>query len=292
MMKFAIFLGCNIPARVDQYDRAARAVLDRLGVDLVDIRQFNCCGYPMRNIDRRAFVLSAAGNLAAAEQAGLDIIALCKCCFGTLKEAQHLLEEDQDLLGEINRMLSSKGLVYKGQTRVRHFLSVLYHDVGIDAIRAKVSKPFAGLRIATHYGCHALRPSAVTGFDNPVAPSLFDRLVEATGARSVDWPLRLECCGAPLTGINDDLSMTLTGKKIANGRKAGAHYLCAACPYCHLQFDTVQSMMISRNGHDPLACILYPQLLGLCMDIDENILGIGENQIDIQGVTNFLESGE
>jgi len=236
--------------------------LGRLGVDLVDIPRFNCCGYPMRNIDRKAFVLSAAGNLAAAEQAGLDIIALCKCCFGTLKEAQHLLEEDQELLGQINRMLSPKGLAYRGHTRVKHFLSVLYHDVGIEAIRAKVSKPFAGLRIATHYGCHALRPSTVTGFDNPVAPTLFDRLVEATGAESVDWPLRLECCGAPLTGVNDDLSMRLTGKKIADGKKAGAHYLCAACPYCHLQFDTVQNMMISRNGNDPLACILYPQLLG------------------------------
>ncbi|MBW1995877.1 MAG: disulfide reductase, partial [Deltaproteobacteria bacterium] len=128
-MKYAIFLGCNIPARVNQYDGAARAVLKKLDVQLVDIREFNCCGYPMRNIDRKAFALSSAGNLALAEAAGLDILVLCKCCFGTLKEAQHLLKGDENILAEINELLAEKGLKYEGNVQVKHLLSVLYHDV-------------------------------------------------------------------------------------------------------------------------------------------------------------------
>ena len=92
--------------------------------------------------------------------------------------------------------------------------------------------------------------------------------------------------------VNDDLSMNLTEKKIASGKKAGADYLCSACPYCHLQFDTVQKIMVSKNGDDPLASILYPQLLGLCMGIDEKTLGISMNQLDISGVVSFFESGE
>jgi heterodisulfide reductase subunit B len=82
--------------------------------------------------------------------------------------------------------------------------------------------------------------------------------------------------------------MNLTEKKLANGKKAGADYLCAACPYCHLQFDNVQKMMISQNGSEPLASIIYPQLLGLCMGIDEKSLGIHMNQLDISGVISFL----
>ncbi len=111
-------------------------------------------------------------------------------------------------------------------------------------------------------------------------------------AKSVDWPNRLECCGAPVLGVNDDLSMRLTEKKLADAKKADAKYLCSACPYCHLQFDTVQKMMVSQNGNDPLASILYPQLLGLSMGIDEKTLGIGMNQLDISGVTAFFDSGE
>jgi len=290
-MKYALFLGCNIPARVQQYDLSARAVSRQVGLQLVDIREFNCCGYPLRNIDQTAFLFSAAVNLALAEKAGLDIMALCKCCFGSLKEAQHLLKEEGELQAEVKQLLAQRGLQYAGQTQVKHFLSVLYHDVGIDALKSNISRQYNEFKIATHYGCHALRPSKVTQFDDPVNPVIFDKLVEVTGAESIDWTSKLECCGAPLLGVNDDLSMSLTGKKLADGRKAGADYLCSACPYCHLQFDTVQEMMVSGNGDDPLASVLYPQLLGLCLGIDENTLGINMNQLDISKITSFFDQG-
>jgi len=287
-MKYALFLGCNIPARVVQYETAARAVMRKLGVQLIDNRDFKCCGYPVRNLDRKAFLLSASENLARAEKLGLNIMALCKCCFGSLKEAESFLKEDGDLQEEIKHDLAQKGLQYEGKFEVKHFLSVLYHDVGLDEIKSNISQSYRGLKIATHYGCHALRPSKVTGFDDPVAPSLFDKLVEVTGAQSIDYKSKLECCGAPVLGVNDDLSMDITAKKLTNGKKAGADYLCAACPYCQLQFDHVQKMMMSRNGSEALASIVYPQLLGLCMGIDENTLGIHMNQLDITEITSFL----
>ena len=121
---------------------------------------------------------------------------------------------------------------------------------------------------------------------------MFDKLVEVTGAVSVDYTDKLACCGAPVMGFNDDLATTFIHNKLKNSRQAGAHYLCSACPYCHLQFDTVQKMMVSKNGDEPVASVLYPQLLGLCMGIDERTLGIQMNQLDITDVTNFLESGE
>jgi heterodisulfide reductase subunit B len=287
-MKYALFLGCNIPARVVQYETAARAVMRKIGIQLVDSRNFKCCGYPVRNLDRKAFLLSASENLATAEKMGLNIMALCKCCFGSLKEAQHFLKEDGDFQKEIKDALAQKGLQYEGKFEVKHFLSVLYHDVGLDEIKSHISQSYKGLKIATHYGCHALRPSKVTQFDDPVAPSLFDKLVEVTGAQSIDYKSKLECCGAPVMGVNDDLSMDITAKKLTNGKKAGADYLCAACPYCQLQFDHVQKMMMSRNGSESLASIVYPQLLGLSMGIDEDTLGIHMNQLDLTEITSFL----
>jgi heterodisulfide reductase subunit B2 len=290
-MKYALFLGCNIPARVAQYEASARAVLRQVDVQLSDIREFNCCGYPLRNVDQKAFLLSSAVNLALAEKAGLDMMVLCKCCFGSLKEAAHVLQEEGELQDEVKQLLAQKNLAYSGDVTIKHFLSVLYHDVGLDLLKSKITKQYEALKIATHYGCHALRPSKTTQFDDPVAPTIFDELVEITGAVSVDYTDKLACCGAPVMGFNDDLATTFTRKKLENGRQAGAHYLCSACPYCHLQFDTVQKMMLSQNGDDPFASVLYPQLLGLCMGIDEKMLGIQMNQLDITDVTNFLQSG-
>lgn len=288
-MKFTLFIGCNIPARVQHYELSARAVLDKLDVQILDIPEFNCCGYPMRNADFNTFLLFSARNLALAEQKGLDMMTLCKCCFGSLKKANHILKEDSTLRAEINTDLAKEGLTYQGTLEVIHFLSVLHKNIGIAPLKEKITRSFKDLNIATHYGCHALRPSEITQFDDPATPVVFDDLVKVTGAKSVNWPLKLECCGAPLMGINDNLSMDLTEKKLVDGKQAGADYLCVACPWCQLQFDTVQQMMRSRRGSNhQLASILYPQLLGLSMGISGKSLGITGNQIDISGIESYL----
>ncbi|MDL2122337.1 MAG: CoB--CoM heterodisulfide reductase iron-sulfur subunit B family protein [Deltaproteobacteria bacterium] len=280
MIKYALFLGCNIPARVQQYETSARSVFAELGVDIKDIKEFNCCGYPLRNSDFKTFVLFSARNLALAEKLGLNMITLCKCCYGSLKMAEHHMRENSFLKDEVNETLAKEGLEYNGNLEIKHFLSALYSDIGINTLKEKITRNFKNLKIAAHYGCHALRPSNIMQFDNPVSPVIFDRLVELTGAKSIDWSLKLECCGAPVLGINDDLSMNLTEKKLTNGKRSGADYLCTACPWCHLQFDSVQKMMIDQqrlNNHLP--AILFPQLLGLAMGIDKQTLGITMNQI-------------
>jgi len=293
MMEFALFLGCTIPARLTQYESSSRAVLEKLGVGLVDIREFNCCGYPLRNIDFKVFLLSSARNLALAEKKNLNMMALCKCCYGSLKKADFLMKENASLKKEVNTTLEKEGLKYEGRIEVKHLLSVLHKDVGIEAIKGKMATAFKGLKIATHYGCHALRPSQVVGFDNPVAPTLFDQLVEVTGAESIEWPMKLECCGAPLWGINDRLSMDLTLKKLNDGKKSGADYVCAACPYCHIQFDKVQKMILSqRNVNHPLPSILYTQLLGLTLGIDRKVLRLEMNEIPISGIEELLKKEE
>jgi len=288
-MKFALFLGCQIPVRLKQYETSSKAILERLGVGLVDIEEFNCCGYPLRNIEFKAFLLASARNLSLAEKKKLDVMTLCQCCYGSLKKADYLIKENASLRKEVNKSLEKEGLKYEGGVEVKHLLSVLYHEVGLASIKEKVTKAFKGLKIATHYGCHVLRPSQIVRFDDPVTPTLFDKLVEATGAESIDWPMRLECCGAPLWGINDELSIDLTLKKLNDGKQSGGDYICAACTYCHIQFDTVQKMILSqRNLNHPLPSILYPQLLGLSMGIDSETLGLKMNKIPISGIEELL----
>jgi heterodisulfide reductase subunit B len=280
MMKFALFLGCQIPVRLKQYEISSRAVFERLGVELVDIEAFNCCGYPLRNIDFNTFLLSSARNLALAEKKKLHVMTLCQCCYGALKKADFLLKENPSLRKEVNAVLQREKLPYQGEVEVKHLLSVLDQEVGVEAIRKKIEKPLQGLNIAAHYGCHALRPSQVVRFDNPGAPSIFERLVEATGAKSIDWLMRLECCGAPLLGSRDTLSTEMTIKKLKNGSESGADYLCTACTYCQIQFDTVQEMILAQRGlKHPLPSILYPQLLGLSLGIPPEPLGLKMNKI-------------
>ena len=287
MSRYTLFLGCNIPARVPQYRDSARAVCKRLEIRLETLDEFTCCGYPMRNIDESVFLACTARNLALAEQQGNALMVLCKCCFGSLKSAQALLAGDPECTREINRLLEKEGLTYTGNIRVRHLLTILHEDVGPDRLKSAIQQPYAGLNIAASVGCHALRPSNVTGFDDPAAPTLFDRLVKITGAKAVDWAKKSDCCGAPLLGINDALSHRIMQSKLADALDNKADFMAVACPYSFLQFDAFQQHR-SETDQDLLAPVLYPQLLGLAMGISSAELGLTANNMDISALESFL----
>ncbi len=289
-MRFAFFPGCKSAYYVPQYEQASRAVCAALGVDLVDV-EFNCCGYPVRPLHFRSFVVEAARNLALAARENLNIMTQCQCCFGSLKTAAHLLAENQKLADEVAAALAEEGLKLDGRVEVKHLLSVLDQDVGLEAIQEKVSQPFAKLNLAAHYGCHALRPSQVTGFDDPISPTIFERLIAATGAKSVDWARRLECCGNPQHGKNDQLAIDLMNRKLKDARTAGADFLAVACNYCHIQFDQVQAEVLA-GGDGALPSLVFPQLLGLALGLAPAEVGLNQNRIDCRRITDFFKPPE
>lgn len=289
MMNFAIFRCCPTSIFLKQYESSTDAILRKLGVDFIDIKEFNCCGYPLKNIDFKAYVLSSARNLALARRRNVAILTFCNCCYNTIKHVLHLLREDAALLGDINKTLAGEGLQCTPDVTVLHLFEALYKEIGIETIKAKLVHTFKDLKIATHYGCHLLRPADIMQFDNPIAPTIFDELVEATGARSIPWNTKLECCGSPVWGVDDDLSMDLSAKKLDDAALCGADFLCSACVFCQLQFDRVQKIMIARrNIPKALPSLLYTQLLGLGLGIDEKELGVAQNEVDGTGIRRFM----
>ena len=277
-MKYAFFQGCNIPVRIEQYADSTEAVLQVFGIELERIPEFNCCGYPVRNVDEKAYILPSVRNMAIAEKAGLDILVICNCCFASLMKAKNVLEKDSSLQKEINTLLAKEGLAYTGKTEIRHYLTVLHQEVGTEAIKKKLVNSCKELKLSVIHGCHVLRPREITRFDDSFVPQITEELVKTTGAKSLDWRGKMECCGAALAGLNDDLSRKLLAEKITGAQKAGADYITPICSYCHLQFDTTQkNMAADQPGTAILPVLLFPQILGLCLGIDAQRLGIDRN---------------
>ena len=277
-MTLAFFPGCKIPYFCSHYGTSTKAVLKSLGVDFAE-PEFNCCGYPMRNFDLKAFVLQSARNFAIAEERGMDIVTPCKCCFGSMSHARHILDENHGLRAEINQMLDAENRKYTGVSRIRHLLSVLAEDVGAAQIGAHVRKPYYGMKVAAHYGCHALRPSSVVQFDNPFSPTIFESLIRVTGAECVDWERRLECCGQPLAEGSPEISRRLAERKITSAVDSGADLICSACTYCQLQFAAMPETEILN--------ILYPQLLGLSMGLSARRLGLDRTPVIREKLERF-----
>lgn len=277
-MRYAYFPGCKIPHHLPQYGTSVRAVCQALGIELVDI-EFNCCGYPVRHESEVASVFSAVRNFALAEQSGLAILTPCKCCFGNLKYAAMRMAESQSLAHEVERLLAREGLLLPESMHVDHLLTVLDRVVGVDALQKQVTLPLSGLKVACHYGCHALRPGDVTGFDDPLAPTVFERVVTALGAQPVDWELRVECCGHPLRGRDEVISRSLMERKLESAISAGAHVLVTACTYCQLQFDVERDRLPYESTLRAAApAVLVSQLAGTALGLPEDKLGLSRNR--------------
>jgi heterodisulfide reductase subunit B len=288
-MQYALFLGCKIPHFVPHYEKSARRVLAELNVDLVE-PEFNCCGYPMRHLYFDSYLLANARNMAIAEAMGLDMLTPCKCCFGSFMRVRHLLEEFPALKEKVDQGLAEEGLKYTGGNEVKHLLTVLHDDVGLDALAAKVTSPYKGLKIAPMYGCHAIRPSKMTHFDDPAAPSIVDELLKVTGADTVDWDGKLGCCGSPVRAFNEQLSLDMVSKLLREARRGGADILCISCPYSQMQCEWAEEVTSGADKAEFVGgAMLYPQILGLTMGFTPEELGLQYNLPDVSFILSFLE---
>lgn len=275
-MAYSYFAGCKIPYYLPEYGTSTLALLSRFGIELLEL-EFNCCGYPVRDIDFQSFLVAGARNLALAEQKNTDIVTPCKCCFGSLKFVEHYLNQRGTATDQINAMLRPEGLQWEGRVEVKHLLTVLHQDVGIDKLRAAVVNPLEGLKVAIHTGCHALRPGNVTRYDNPLVPGIFDDLVDVTGAESVFWSMSTECCGNPQWDKNQKLALKQMLRKRQNAKQAGADFVCTACTYCQMQFDQKnQSELTSQDSGADIPAVLISQLIGLSIGMEDEEIGLGD----------------
>jgi len=267
MSEYTLFLGCIIPARFPFMEKSTRLVLSKLGCVLHDLEGATCC--PTKSIIKpmgdMSWYVTAARNLALAERAGHDLLIPCNGCYSTLKTVDVEMRINQGLREQINNVLSSAGLKYNGSIEVKHLVEVLHDDIGIPKIKQQITKPFDGMKLAAHPGCHMLRPSSSIFFDDPNKPKKFDALIEALGAKSIDYETKMLCCGGNLnTADEPDEASALARMKLHEVTKK-ADALALTCPSCFMQYDSRQYLLAKSGEKLNVPILFYPELLGLAM---------------------------
>ncbi len=280
-MKYSFFIGCAVPVLAGNYELSTRTVSKKLGIDLVDVDDFACCGFPIEPVDHETALLLAARNLSIAKDLDLDICTICPGCASTLLEADRELREDKESRENINKKLAKIGRTYEGGVKVKHFLRVLWEDVGVDKIQEEVKRNLEDLRIAPHYGCHYLKPSHLFNeAEDSEFPVSLDELISAVGAKPIEYQGKMDCCGGIVLGIDENIAYAMTGRKLENVKAAGANALCLACPMCNVMYDRNQKTIERKlTASYNIPVLFYPQLLGLAMGFSESELGFKLNRV-------------
>ena len=274
-MKYAPFFGCMITVKYPQMEAAVRKTSKNLGIELVDLEGFSCCPDPIyfKATDKLTWITLAARNICIAEEAGLDLVTMCSGCTATLSEANFHLSHEPELKEKVNRRLKRIGKEYKGTISVRHIVTVLRDDLGIDRVRESVKRPLKDVKVGIHYGCHLLKPSEIMRVDDPDYPTILEKLFAAIGAKTVHHAKQSLCCGKAC--MSENIPEKMTYDVLTSLKKAGAEVMGLICPTCFDEFDLGQIKLARKYDGDLTIPILYYfQMLGLAQGFSPQEMGL------------------
>jgi len=271
--RYTFYPGCSLDSTARDFRESMEAVCDALGIELIELPDWICCGATAAHATSEKLALALAiENLSRAVAPGYDVVVPCAACYNRLQVANLAVQNDPAVRQVMEEVT---GRSYDGSITVRHILDVLVRDVGLETIPQFVRNELSGLKVACYYGCLLARPREVSIFDDPENPRLMDNCMEAIGAKPIEWPHRTECCGAAYSLTNPGMTMRLTGEILSMAKEAGADCVAVACPLCQSNLDLRQKDIESlRNETFQLPVFYFTQLMGLSFGLPDRSLGL------------------
>ncbi len=265
-LRYAYYPGCSGLSTSRDYDESTRVVCKTLGIELEDLEDWSCCGStPAHTVDHVFSAALSARNLEIAERMQHDtVVTPCPSCLTNLKVAEHRMAKDS-FRDQVNQLLDRP---CQNTVVTKSVLQILFEDLGVEAIKAKVVKPLTGMKVAPYYGCIMNRPPEIMDFDDPENPVAMDRILEALGAVVLDFPLKVECCGGSFGVARKDIVMQLSGKHLQMASDIGADAVVTACPLCQMNLDLRQGQInAAHNTNYRIPVFYFTQLMGLALGL-------------------------
>lgn len=278
-MRVPYFPGCTLNTTGKGFDNAVRASSAAVGLDLVELPEWNCCGatYPLI-VDNMLELAAPAHVLVAAQAEGSTVTTACTTCYNVLKRTNKFIREHAEERDRINTFIEAE---YEGEVEVIDIVHLLRDEVGFAAVEQKVQKPLKDLKVAAYYGCMVLRPPNEVAYDDPDHPQSLDDLMAALGASPVDFPHKNECCGAYLAVKDTAVTREMVYTILQSARAAGAEAVTTNCPLCQFNLDKQQAEMRKiYASYQPIPIFYFSQLMGLALGLDASDYGWDQHYVD------------
>lgn len=263
---YAYYPGCTLKTTAVEFDASTRAVCSVLGIRLLELKEWGCCGASSaHSTDHLLGLALPAREIASASRMGWPLVAVCAMCFSRLKHSEAALH-DENLRKKLGAII---GRPLPDSYEVLHLLQV------IDNMRDRlpVTRPLKDLKVACYYGCVLVRPKDIARMDDVEDPQIMDRVLRAAGAATVEWGFKTECCGAGMALPHTDIMLKLSHRILSQAKQAGAECIATACPLCFSNLDGYQKQMKKHCGTDPQMPVFYfTELIGLSVGISPDRL--------------------
>ncbi len=258
-MKLSYYPGCSLKGTAIDYEESIRAVCLSLGIELIELCNWNCCGSTAaHSINRHAAIELAGRNIAIAQKRGLDMVIPCPLCFNRLKTAEKVLLGPQKNKYQIS--------IEDSRIKLFDLADLLSRKEILAKIKSKIVNPITGLKNVCYYGCQSSRPPKITDSQNCENPVSMDRIIKTLGERPIQWSFKTDCCGASHIIPRQDIAFIMIEKLYQRARQSGAACFVVSCQMCQLNLDAYQKQINNEFGTDYYLPVLYfTELIGLAL---------------------------
>ena len=277
-MDLSYYPGCTLKTKAKNFEDSAIASMAVLGINLVELPRWNCCGtvYSLAEDDLVHHIAAVRTLIRVAEQENSKVVTLCSFCYNTLKRADLLMRNSEEKRNTLNSFMDEEA-DYDGQVEVVHLLQVLRDDLGWPAIAEKVKVPLQNLKVAPYYGCTLLRPREAA-IDDVENPTVLQELLQTLGATVVDFPFATECCGSFQIVSNPDFVTERAHAILDLALRQGAEAIVLSCPLCNFNLGQRQIELKQKySDFQGLPIIYFTQLLALALGVDPAVCRFDQN---------------
>jgi len=274
-MRYSYYPGCSLNSTAVTYKQSIEYVAEKIGLELFEIPDWNCCGATCAHSKSRWLALSLpARNLALAEKEGygLDIAVPCASCYSRMKHTVCAARKDEETRKKLEEII---GMQYRAQADVLSFPEIFALPEVMEACKRLMVRSLRGLKIACYYGCLTVRPREVTGSGDTEDPMQLDDIVAAMGAEPVSWDFKTECCGASHQVDAPEEARPLVERIFRNAKANSATAIVTACPLCNLNLDMREEEINRQRGTAfDIPVYQFTELLAVCMGASANEAGL------------------
>jgi succinate dehydrogenase / fumarate reductase cytochrome b subunit len=298
-VRVAYYKGCLASLSAKELDTSTQALAPKLGIELDELESVTCCGAgDIHEAEPDYYLHLNARILAYAEATGSDtLMTICNVCTLNLRQANHMLQNDEALLARVSENLERVGAPpYSGGVEVKHFLWLVSVGDGYERLKEVAHRGLKGLKVAPFYGCQILRPSKLLGFEDPDRPSSLEAIIEACGGEAIDYPAKIKCCGFPIIQAREETALGELLQPIEQSLEAGADAMVTPCPLCHLSLDAWQQKLNDARARDkleplpPMPILHLSQLIGVAAGLEKSELRFRRHVVSMTPVLEKVEA--
>jgi heterodisulfide reductase subunit B len=126
-----------------------------------------------------------------------------------------------------------------------------------------------------------LRPFDEMKFDDKEKPTIFEEFLETLGAKAVDFPYKIECCGSFQSVGSPEVATECAYRILGSAIKHGAEVIVSTCPMCTFNIDHKQAEIKAKYLDFKEIPVLYcTQVLGMALGLDYRMLGFEQNFVN------------